>query len=148
MEFDKTISKTITINATTSKVWNYLTKPELIKLWMSDAEMEITSDWITGSKIIFQTTVNGKQEYKGKILRFELEKVFEYTSYSEIFRLPDISENYSIIEFRLTPLKNQTTLSITHSNLVAETAIEHSNFYWNGALHNIKKLIEKEDVWL
>ena len=148
MEFDKIISKTIIINAITSKVWGYLTKPELIKLWISDAEMEITSDWTTGSKIIFQTTVNGKQKYKGKILRFELEKVFEYTSYSEIFRLPDIPQNYSIIEFRLTALKNQTTLSITHSNLVAETAIEHSNFYWNVALHNIKKLVENDLIFI
>jgi uncharacterized protein YndB with AHSA1/START domain len=144
MESDKKISKTITINATTSKVWNYLINPELIKLWMADEEMEITSSWITGSKIIFRTTVNGKQEYKGNILRFELEKVFKYTSYSEIFKLPDVPENYSIIEFRLETLKNQTILSITHSNLLADTAIKHSNFYWNSALENIRKLCEKQ----
>jgi hypothetical protein len=74
MEFDKIISKTITINATTSKVWNYLTKPELIKLWMSDAAMEITSDWTTGSKIIFQTTVNGKQKYRERFCGLSLKK--------------------------------------------------------------------------
>jgi uncharacterized protein YndB with AHSA1/START domain len=141
MESNKIISKTITINATTSKIWNCLTTPALIKLWMSDTEMKIISDWVIGSTIIFETTVNGK--YKGKILLLEPEKVFKYTSYSKVFRLPDEPENYSIIEFKLVPLKDQTILSITHSNLLAETAVEHSNFYWNVALENIRKLSEQ-----
>ena len=144
MNSNKAITKTITINARTSKVWNCLTNPELIKVWMADTEMKIISDWTEGSAITFQTTANGKQEYKGKILQLEPEQIFTYTSYSEIFRLPDEPENYSTIEFGLTPVNDQIIVSVTHSNLVAETAMEHANFYWNSALYNIKKLSEMD----
>jgi len=143
MEPDKTISKTINITATPAKIWNALTNPELIKLWMSDAELEIISGWVIGSPIILKTNLNGKHEFKGKILQMEPGKIFQYSSWSKISRLPDIPENYSLIEFRLTPMENQTSLSVTHSNLIAKAAVEHSNYYWNIALELIRRLVER-----
>ena len=143
MEAGKTVNKTISIKAASATIWNALTNPELIKLWMSDAELEIISGWVTGSPIIFKTNLNGKHEFKGKILQLEPGKVFQYSSWSKISRLPDIPENYSLIEFRLIPTENQTILSVTHSNLIAKAAVEHSNYYWNVALELIRRLVEK-----
>ncbi|WP_428660385.1 SRPBCC family protein [Runella sp.] len=142
MESVKTVSKSIRINAPASRVWAILTDPDRIKVWMSEAEINIITDWVVGSPIIFQSNVNGKHEYKGVILQLEPEKVFRYSSWSKISRLPDQPENYSLIEFRLTPMENQTTLTVTHSNLIAKAAIEHSNFYWNGTLEIIRQLTE------
>jgi len=143
MESVNTITKTINIKATPSEIWNALTKPDMIKQWMSDAETEIISDWKTGSPIIFKMNLNGKHEYKGKILQWDPGKIFQYSSWSKISRLPDKPENYTLIEFRLTPMENRTSLSITHSNLIAKAAVEHSNYYWNIALELIRRLIEK-----
>ncbi|MEJ0104533.1 MAG: SRPBCC domain-containing protein [Bacteroidota bacterium] len=87
--------------------------------------------------------MNGKHEFKGKILQLEPGKLFQYSSWSKISKLPDKPENYSLIEFRLTPMEDQTTLSVTHSNLIAKAAVEHSNFYWNVALGLIRRLTEQ-----
>jgi len=43
--YENKINKTIDINAAVSKVWDALTNPELIKLWMSDSEISAISDW-------------------------------------------------------------------------------------------------------
>jgi len=49
-------------------------------------------------------------------------------SSSSLSRLPDNPEDYSLVEFRLTPAGDQTILTLTQSNLVAEAAYEHARF--------------------
>lgn len=143
MEANTTVSKEIHINAPASKVWTVLTNPDFIPLWMSEAELKIISAWVVGGSLIFESHVNGKHKYKGVILQMEPEKVFRYSSWSNISRVPDVPENYSVIEFSLTSLQNQTELSLTHSNLIAKAAVEHADFYWNGTLQIIRQLSEK-----
>ena len=142
MVSNKTITKTITIKATPAKVWDTLTNPERMKVWLSDPEIEVVSEWKVGGPITF----NGKQyktnSYKGTILKFEPVKIFQYSFWTKISRLPDKPENYTIIEFTLVPEEDRTLLTLTHSNLIAEAAMEHSNYYWNVTLQVIKKLIE------
>jgi uncharacterized protein YndB with AHSA1/START domain len=143
MEVTPTVSKEIHINAPASKVWTVLTNPDFIPVWMSESELKITSAWVVGGSLIFESNVNGKHEYKGVILQMEPEKVFRYSSWSKISRLPDVPENYSVIEFSLTAHENQTKLSLTHRNLIAKAAVEHADFYWNGTLEIIRQLCEK-----
>lgn len=143
METNTTVRKAIHINASPSKVWTILTNPDFIKVWMSESELKITSDWVVGSILVFESNVNGKHEYKGVILQMEPEKVFRYSSWSKISRLSDEPENYSVIEFTLTAHENQTQLSLKHSNLIAKAAVEHADFYWNGTLDIIRQLSEK-----
>jgi uncharacterized protein YndB with AHSA1/START domain len=101
---EKIITKSISINAVVSKVWEVLTNPEIMKDWMFDSEIEVISDWKIGSPILFRGKFHGKKfEDKGKILAFEPEKVFSYSYLSWISRLPDSPENYTIIEFQLSP---------------------------------------------
>ncbi len=145
MASDQAITKTITINAPAAKVWETLTDPESIKEWLTEnGTTNVISDWKVGSPIIFVGIWHKvKYEDKGTILQFEPEKVLAYSYWSKFSRLPDSPENYSVMEFRLTSDENQTTLTLTHSNLVAEGMTGHSNFYWNITLHRIKELIEK-----
>ena len=142
MSTDKTIAKTITINALPLRVWDTLTNPEQMKLWLSDLEISVISEWKVGSPITFNGKQSKTNSYKGIVLKFEPGKVFQYSLWTRISRLPDKPENYTVIEFTLTSKGNQTVLTLTHSNLIAETAMEHSNFYWNVALQVIKKLAE------
>jgi uncharacterized protein YndB with AHSA1/START domain len=143
MEFTKHVSKTILIEASASAVWRALIDPSQIRLWMFDTPVEIISDWIVGSPLIFRHHLNGHlHEFKGEILALEPESIFQYSSWTDIMRLADEPENYSIITFRLTGKSHYTELTVTHNNLIAMASIEHANFYWNTTLLQFQKLVE------
>ncbi len=145
MASDQAITKTITIQAPAANVWAALTNPESIKEWLTEnGTTSVISDWKIGSPILFRGTWHKiKYEDKGIILQFEPETILAYSYWSKFSKLPDRLENYSVIEFRLTPQESQTILTLTHSNLVAEGMTGHSNFYWTITLHKIKEWIEK-----
>lgn len=143
MSFDKTIHKTIEINASVSKVWDALINPEVIKLWMWEG-VNVTSDWKVGSPITFTGKFH-KANYKDKgfILKFEKEKVFQYTYWGRLSQLPDTPENYTVIEFILSPGENGTLLKLTQSNCITYEIYAHWNFYWLVTLDILKKLLEE-----
>jgi|SRR6185312_2031952 len=145
MGFDKTISKTIEINASLSKVWDALTNPEVIKLWLWEGQITIVSDWKVGSPITFAGKFY-KANYtdKGTILKFEKENVFSYSYWGKLSQLPDAPENYTIIEFVLSTKENKTILSLTQSNCTTYEIYAHWNFYWLVTLDIFRKLVEKE----
>jgi uncharacterized protein YndB with AHSA1/START domain len=137
-------TKTIQINAPAAKVWAALTRPELMKQWMAETEIEISTDWQVGSPILIGGRLYKKRfENKGRVLQFEPEKVLQYSHLSSISRLPDRPESYSLFEFQLTPIGDQTRLTINASNFPTETIYKHLAFYWNAALEVLKRLIEK-----
>lgn len=141
--FYNTVSKTVYISASTSKVWDSITKPELMKLWMLDTEINITSDWQVGSSIIFKGNLHWINfENKGTILQLEPEIILEYSFWSTLSEQSDKPENYSVVTFRLNPLENGTTLTFTQGNFATETEYKHSNFYWNVSLEILKKFNE------
>ena len=139
------VIKSITINAPASRVWEIITTPGLIKDWLSEKEISVISEWKEGSPIIF----HGKRIEivgKGVILKLEPEKAFQYSYWTSISRMPDTAENHSIIGYHLEEDKWKTILTLTHENLIAETAWEHSNFYWMIALNEIRKMAEQNRV--
>lgn len=138
------IEKTLHINAPASKVWNTLTDPALMKLWMSDSEITINSTWEPGSSIVFCGNLHGIiYESKGTILQFEREKILQYNFWTTLSQHEDIPENYSIITHRLTSANDQTTLTFIQTNFVTEVSYNHFYFYWNVALELMKKLSEQ-----
>ncbi|HEX5555360.1 MAG TPA: SRPBCC domain-containing protein [Chitinophagaceae bacterium] len=83
-----------------------------------------------------------KFENKGIILKYLKERILSYSHLSSVSRLPDNIENYTVIEFVLTPLNKQTTLTINITNFPAEAIQKHLAFYWRGTIYNIKQYIE------
>lgn len=146
MEKSTEVQKHITIDATAALVWNALTNNALLQEWMADEALDIKSDWKLGSNVLISGRANGSHTYKGCVLKHETEKLLRYSSWADVSNLPDEIQNYSIIEFTLSAKGNQTLLTLTHSNLIAEAAFEHSNFYWNTALHALKQLLKKKTV--
>ena len=140
---DKTLKKTININAPTSKVWSALTNPDLIKEWLFGTK--VISDWKVGSQILFTGNWQGTDYAdKGTILRFDIEKVFQHNYWSGFSGLPDSPENYSVITFKLTQNGNTTILTLTQqSNFATETTYEHSDKNWDMTLELLKKIIER-----
>ena len=137
------LSKSLLISAPIARVWDIVTTGKNISKWMLEEEMSIVSDWKVGSSILFKRKLyKATYEDKGIVLKYEKEKVFQYNHWSKIMRLPDVPENYSIITFIFEPKGNETLLTVKHSKLIAETAYEHANFYWNTTLQIIKKMSE------
>lgn len=145
MQPNPIFKKTITINAPTSQVWDTLTNPELIKKWMSETDIDIITDWNVGSPIIIRGDLHGIYfENNGTVLQFEQQHILQYNHLSSLSALPDEPENYSIIEFRLSPTENQTTLTVTLSNFPTEEIYRHLAFYWNVTPEILKKQIENQ----
>src|SRR5437016_3450673 len=114
MPSDKTVNRTITINAPVSEVWQALTNPDLAREWLSpERTTNVTSDWQLGSQIIYAGTWHRRRYAdKGTILQLDPERTLQYSYWSQFSRLPDSPENYSVIGFQLTPNENGTTLTL------------------------------------
>lgn len=137
------LSKSVAIDAPSAKVWEALTDPLMMKKWMgdSDTEIEIITDWKVGNPFLIRGTLHRiKFENKGKVLQFEPEKNLRYSHLSSLSRLPDQPENYSIVDFRLTP---EGILTITLSNFPTESICKHLAFYWNVTLEIFKRKLEE-----
>src|ERR1700743_1126539 len=92
----QTVSKLIRLNASSKEVWEALTRPELMKTWMSDSEIEIVTTWEVGSPIIINAQeVSYKTAFKntGVVLQFLKDQVLEYSHLSSLSRLPDEADN-------------------------------------------------------
>jgi len=143
MAFDKSINKTMEINVPVSNVWDALTNPDFMKLWLWEG-VTVTSDWKVGSPIIFSGKLyKANYKDKGTILKFEKEKVFQYNYRGALSQLPDSPENYTVIEFALSSGENKTLLTLTQSNCITYEIYAHWSFYWMVTLDILKKLLEK-----
>ncbi len=132
----------ITIKAPASKVWEALTKPELIKQYLFGTET--ITDWKVGSPIAYKGVWEGKSyEDKGKILQFEPEKILETTYWSSMGGLQDAPENYNKVTYELSAGDGQTTLTITQDNCKSEEGRTHSEKNWTMVLGKIKEILEK-----
>jgi uncharacterized protein YndB with AHSA1/START domain len=137
-----TAHATVTIAAPTAKVWEALTKPELIRQYLFGTEA--VSDWKVGSPLLFKGTWEGKEYLdKGVIRKVKPERFLEYTYLSSFSGLNDVPENYNVVTFELEPKGAGTTLKLRQSNIPTEQSRKHSEENWNGVLQTLKGLLEK-----
>jgi len=136
------ISKTsTTINAPASKVWDALTKPDLIKQYLFGTQ--VTTDWQVGSPISYKGIWNGKAyEDKGRVLQMEVGKLLVSTYWSSLSGLPDVPANYKTVRYELNTEGNRTRLTITQDNNDSQEEASHSEQNWILVLDGIKKLLE------
>lgn len=136
-----TAKATSTINAPTSKVWDALTKPDLIKQYLFGTE--VNTDWQVGSPITYKGEWEGKTyEDKGEILQIEPEKLLVSTFWSSLAGLPDVPENYKTVHYELSPEDGGTKLTITQNNNANHEEADHSAQNWNTVMDGMKKLLE------
>ena len=136
-----TAKATSTINASVSKVWDALTKPELIKQYLFGTE--VNTDWQVGSPITYRGAWEGKPyEDKGEILQIEPERLLVSTFWSSLAGLPDVPENYKTVHYELSPKNGGTKLTITQDNNADQAEADHSAQNWNTVMDGMKKLLE------
>ena len=130
-----------TIKAPASRVWEAITKPELIKKYLFDTD--VISDWKVGSPIVYKGEWQGKPfEDKGRIVEIEPEKRLVSTHWSPLSGVPDLPENYHTVTYQLTPRDGKTDVMILQDNNASEEEKAHSEANWKTVLDGLKKLLE------
>ncbi len=131
----------ILIEAPADKVWYALTNPEVIKQYMFGTN--VISDWKIGSSIVWKGEWQGKEyEDMGVILRFEPNRILQYTHFSPLSGEQDIPENYHIVTVELSPEGTWTRILLLQDNNPTEESRQHSEKNWAMMLANLKKLLE------
>lgn len=151
MEKSLFIKNTITINASASKVWDALVKPELTKQYMFGCET--VSDWKQGSTLLWKGSQDGKEIIfvKGEIVEINPGKRLVYTTIDPHSNIDDTSENYLTVTYDLAEENGQTILTVTQGDYakVAEGDKRYKDSYnngegWNPILVEVKKLVEEK----
>jgi len=127
----------VTIKAPSAKVWEWLTKPELVNKYFFGTHLH--TDWSPGSPILFRGEWQGKPyEDKGKVLEFRKEEHLAYLYWSNFSGTPDALENYEKITFDLSQSATCTTVVVRQEC----TNKEHIENNWRSVLDGLKKAIE------
>jgi len=139
MSFTAKIQRTI--HAPVSKVWEGLTKPELVKQYFWGTNL-VTS-WEPGTPIAFEGEWDG-QPYrdKGTVLKFEPGKMLQYDYLSSWSDLEDRPENYQIITYRVKPKGSSTVLTIVQNKIDTLEKKIHSAQNWAALLKAFQQLME------
>jgi len=133
---------TIHINAPATRVWEALTKPELIKQYLFGTIVK--TDWQVGSPIIYEGQWQGKTyQDKGTVMQIEPGKLLVSTYWSSMEGLPDIPESYKTVRYELLPEGLGTRLTVTQDNNATPEDTNHSGENWKIVLDGIKKLLEE-----
>ena len=138
---DLTVSQTIHITADVAAVWDALTNPEKIKVYLFGTEA--ISTWQQGDMIIFQGEYKG-QAYKdkGQIEQINPGQLLTYRYWSGFSGLPDIPENYCLVSYQLYQDGDQILLTLKQVGFANEEAQLHSVQGWYQVLKTIKEITE------
>ena len=137
------------IEASTEKVWDYLTNPEHTRQYMYGCEPD--SNWENGSPLVWKGEYEGKEMIfvKGEIVNIIPGKVLQYTVFDPNMGIKDIPENYLTVTYELEENKYSTILTVKQGNFaVVEKGKERYNETaesWEKFLQKIKELIEEEE---
>lgn len=143
MENNLVAKAQIEINSSVDKVWDALTNPEKIKKYFFGTDVE--TDWKVGSPIIWKGSWEGKSyEDKGKILKFEKNKIISYNHFSPLTRLADVPANYHTVTTKLFKEDKKTKVVLTQDGNKNEEEQKHSEENWKMILEGLKKFVEED----
>ncbi len=129
------------IHAPISKVWEALTKPEIIKQYMFGTD--VIADWKIGGGITWSGEWEGKKyEDRGTILRFEENRVLQYSHFSPMSGKPDVPENRHTVTVMLSGEGNATDVMLTQDNNASQEERARSEKNWSAMLAGLKELLE------
>ncbi|MEO6454762.1 MAG: SRPBCC family protein [Ginsengibacter sp.] len=142
MKKNLTAKASITINASSSKIWDALTNPKLVKQYMFGTN--VTSDWTEGSAINWEGEYEGKSyKDKGIIKKIEPKKILQHTYLSDMSGKEDKPENYATVTYKLLKKDDKTTLSLSQDNNANEKSKEESTKNWKMVLKKLKEVVEQ-----
>ena len=136
-----TARQSIAIRSPAARVWEALTRPELVKRYLFGTEM--TADWRVGGALTYRGQWQGRSyEDQGEVRIFRPEKLLQTTYFSALSGREDKPENYSIVTYELSEADGSTTLTVTQDNNPSRESADHSAKNWAVVLDGLKKLLE------
>jgi uncharacterized protein YndB with AHSA1/START domain len=134
-------TSSIVINAPLEKVWEALTKPELVKQYFFGTNL--VTNWEVGSPIFFRGEFDGKQyEDKGTVLVFSPMTALSFNYWSSFNNLPDTPEMRQILEYVVEQTPEGIRITIKQSNVDTQERADHSAKNWDMVLQGLKKMLE------
>ena len=136
-----TARASVIIDAPARRVWDALTRPEIIKKYFFGTDA--ITDWKIGGPIQFTGEYNGKSyRDKGTVLAFEPYSFIQYNYWSSLSGTPDSPENFLTISYFLIEADGKTKLEISQENVRDEMTKDHSEDNWRKVLANLKRVVE------
>jgi uncharacterized protein YndB with AHSA1/START domain len=134
---------TIRLDATKSKVWDTLTKPELVKLWQYGSDLK--TSWEIGATIRFRTEWEDKVfEQWGQVLEIRQNELIKYSLFAPRPGLEDKPGNYFIMSYVLTEDDGQTKLEIIQEDNRPNAVQEEPQGEENPVFKSLKALAEAD----
>jgi len=135
--------KTVTIDAPRAKVWDALTNPEKVKLYLHGTNL--STDWKVGSPISWKGEWKGQSyEDKGTVLEVETGRLLKNTHWSPMGGSADKPENYHTVTYELKDAGGKTILTLTQdNNATQEEADKMAEDNWGPVLRGLKETVEK-----
>ncbi len=131
----------VILNVPCKRIWEALTKPEIIKRYFFGAD--IITTWVVGSPILYRGEWQGKAyEDKGTVLAFEPEKRLVVTHWSPLSGVPDTPEHYHTVTYELKSEGAATRLTLTQDNNSSEEERLHSEQNWRSVLDGLKQILQ------
>jgi uncharacterized protein YndB with AHSA1/START domain len=136
------IAKTqTTIHASPGKVWDALTKRELVKKYMMGADVK--SDWKVGSSLTYSGVYKDKPfEEKGVIRKIEPGKLLQATHFSTTSGKKDKPENYALITWELNEKDGATVVTVSQVGIANEKGVEGGKANWAAVPTGLKQTVE------
>jgi uncharacterized protein YndB with AHSA1/START domain len=142
MKQSYTATKSIVVNASAARVWDALTRPELVKQYLFGTDM--TAEWRVGGALTYRGQWEGRSyEDRGTVLAFEPTKLLKTTHFSPLSGLEDKPENYHTVVYELSETGGRTRLTVTQDNNPTRESAAHSEQNWGVVLEGLKKMLEK-----
>lgn len=143
MSQDLKATRTTEIFAHIDKVWNALTKPELMKTYFFASNVD--ADWSEGGEINLEVNREGGTiAQKGKVLEIKPKELIKYKFWQNPKEQPE--ENFSITTYQL---EHATSASIkliwTEEGFADEDQKNRKESELPKILHQIKAIVEKEE---
>ncbi|MDX1446979.1 SRPBCC domain-containing protein [Lishizhenia sp.] len=139
-----TVEKSININARKEEVWDALTNPEKIKIYLFGTET--STDWKVGSSISFKGEYQGTTYHdKGNVLQNSPFQCLKYNYWTTMSGLEDKPDNYSIITYTLVnKSEDEVVFTWRQEGFSSEEGYNHMEKFLPDMLKVIKDIAEKK----
>ena len=136
-------SQSIEINATCESVWDTMTNPEKIKVYLYGTETN--TDWKVGSPIVFQGNYEGHvYNDKGNVLEVKENELLKYNYYSSMSGTEGKIENYFIVTYRIEQLSEGKVKFTWHQEgFPTEEKRKHTESGLCTMIEQIKEIAER-----
>jgi uncharacterized protein YndB with AHSA1/START domain len=136
-------SSTILINSTPQKIWDVLTNPEKVKIYLFGTK--IKTDWKKGNPISFEGEYQGKTyNDKGIVIDYQPLQTISYSYWNSFSGLENKTENYAIVNYKIEEQGEGIYIFTWHQQgFVSEEVKCHTEKGLIAMLEEIKKIAEE-----